>query len=373
MKTPFDFGRTVKNDNFTNREHEIKRLASNFENGINTIIISPRRWGKSSLVEKVIGNMKNKNIKVAKIDLFSMRSEEEFYSALANAVIKCTSSKIGEWLELGKKFIKTVTPKFSLGLGEKQSFDLELDFDAIKKNYKELLDLPETIAIEKNIRIVVCIDEFQNIAMFNNPLAVQKRLRSFWQHHHSVTYCLYGSKQHMMMQLFNKQSNPFYRFGELMYLNKIEKKKWVTYIKKQFIKTKKKISDEHAEKIADIVKCHSYYVQQLAHLTWINTEIEVNETAIKQSVQELINQNAILYFKETETLNNTELKLLRAIHAKEQHLSSKEIIKKYDLGTSASATKSKQSLILKEMIDEYENMPYFLDPVYELWFEQNLL
>src|SRR4051812_19723147 len=160
MHTPFNFGRTVKNENFTNRELEIKKLASNFENGVNTIIISPRRWGKSSLVEKVANQVKNKSIKVVTLDLFSIRTEEEFYSALAKAVIKATSTKMEEWLEWSKKFLKNITPKFTLQMGDKQSFNLELDFESIKKYYQELLDLAERIAGEKKINIVICIDEF---------------------------------------------------------------------------------------------------------------------------------------------------------------------------------------------------------------------
>lgn len=373
MQTPFNFGRAVKNENFTNREQEIKKLASNFENQINTIILSPRRWGKSSLVEKVATQVKSKNIKVAKIDLFSSRNEEEFYNALANAIIKATSTKTEEWLELGKKFMKNITPKFTVELGDKQSFDLSLDLDAIKKHYRELLDLPEKIAAEKKIQIVVCIDEFQNIAAFTNSLVVQKRLRSAWQHHEHVTYCLYGSKQNMMMELFNKQNNPFYRFGELMYLPKISEAKWVNYIQKQFLKTKKKIEPEQALKVSEIVKCHPYYVQQLSHLVWINTEREVTDAIIKQSTQELIDQNAILYFKEAEDLNNTELKLLRAITAQETQLTSKDIIYKYNLGTSASVVKAKKSLTTKEIIDEQQKMVFFLDPVFELWFNQNIV
>lgn len=373
MQTPFSFGRTVKNDSFTNREQEIKKLSSNFEHRINTIIISPRRWGKSSLVEKVASQVKSKNIKVAKIDLFGMRTEEEFYNSLANAVIKATSSKTEEWLEMGKKFLKTVTPKFTVELGDKQHFDLSLDLDSIKKHYRELLDIAEKIAKEKNIALVVCIDEFQNISTFNNASAVQKRLRSVWQLHEHVTYCLYGSKQHMMIDLFNKQSNPFYKFGELMYLPKIADQKWVLYITRQFQKTKKKISLQQALKISETVKCHPYYVQQLSHLVWINTDAEVTDQTIKQSIQELIDQNALLYFKEAEDLNNTELRLLRAISANETQLTSKEVIKKYNLGTSAGVIKARRSLVSKEILDEHKKQLSFLDPGFELWFAQNLL
>jgi hypothetical protein len=90
------------------------------------------------------------------------------------------------------------------------------------------------------------------------------------------------------------------------------------------------------------------------------------------SIQELVDQNAILYFKETEELNNTELKLLRAINANEQQLSSRTTIQKYNLGTSASVIKAKKSLIGKEIIDESDKQPFFLDPAFELWFVQNI-
>lgn len=372
MQTPFNFGRTVRNDCFTNREQEVKKLAANFQNRINTIIISPRRWGKSSLVEKVAAQVKSKSLKVASIDLFGVRTEEEFYNTLTNAVIKTTSTKTEEWIELGKKFLKSITPKFTVELGDKQNVSMELDKEAIKKYYKELLDLPERIAREKNIDIVICIDEFQNIATFAEHLALQKRLRSVWQHHERVTYCLYGSKQHMMMDLFNKQSNPFYKFGDLLYLPKITETKWVSFITRQFTKTKKEITPDLALKIAQAVKCHPYYVQQLSHITWLNSEKKVTEAVIKQSVQELQEQNGLLYFKEAESLNNTELNLLRAICKNEKQLSSKETIQKYRLGTSANAIKARNTLVDKEIIDVNQGEVNFIDPVFELWFMSHL-
>lgn len=373
MQTPFNFGRTVKTEYFTNREQEVKKLSANFENRINTTIISPRRWGKSSLVEKVAGQVKSKHLKIAKIDLFGLRTEEEFYSALATAVIKVTSTKTEEWIETGKKFLKNITPKFTVNLGEEQNFSMQLDIDAIKKYYRELLDLPEKIAREKNIDIVICIDEFQNISAFEHPEAIQKKLRSVWQHHERVTYCLYGSKQHMMMELFNKQNNPFYRFGELMYLPKIAENKWVNYITRQFIKTKKEINADLALKISRAVKCHPYYVQQLSHLVWINTDKKADETILEQSIQELLDQNAILYFKEAEALNNTELNLLKAISAKELQLSSVSTIQKYKLGTSANVIKTKKNLVYKEIIDIQQGLAEFVDPVFELWFLQHMI
>jgi uncharacterized protein len=107
----------------------------------------------------------------------------------------------------------------------------------MEKNYREVLQLPEKIAAKKNINVVICIDEFQNIESFKDSLAFQKKLRTEWQHQQMVTYCLYGSKQQMMTSLFEKQSMPFYRFGDVIYLSKIKRKEW----KKQYPLAIKKI------------------------------------------------------------------------------------------------------------------------------------
>lgn len=373
MQSPFSFGRAVKNESFTNRENEIRKLSGNFANNVNTIIISPRRWGKSSLVEKVAAQVKTRQLKVVRIDLFSIRTEEEFYNAFGAAVIRSASGKVEEWLDLAKKFIRAVTPRFTVELGDKQSFDLSLDLDAIRKHSREILDLPEKIAEEKKIRLVVCIDEFQNVATFQNALAFQKKLRSAWQHHQQVCYCLYGSKQHMLMELFNKPSHPFYRFGELMLLPKISREKWVSFLVRQFRKTGKSIEAATAGGLAASVQDHPYYVQQLAHILWTRTPKAADEETVALALEDMISQNAILYYREVEELNNTELRLLKAICSGASQYSSKETIQRFNLGTSANVIKAKRGLIQKEITDEQNGTLSILDPVFELWFRREIM
>jgi hypothetical protein len=84
------------------------------------------------------------------------------------------------------------------------------------------INIPENIAKKKKLHLVICIDEFQNCESFKESKIFQQKLRAEWQHHHNVTYCLYGSRQHMMTELFEKQSNPFFKFGDVLYL-KIKK------------------------------------------------------------------------------------------------------------------------------------------------------
>ncbi|MEY2829756.1 MAG: hypothetical protein RIQ33_1614 [Bacteroidota bacterium] len=87
-----------------------------------------------------------------------------------------------------------------------------------------------------------------------------------------VTYCLYGSKRHMMTDTFNNPSKPFYRFGEIMLLSKIETKKWISFIIKSFVTTGKTIYEKTANTIPLVMKNHSWYVQQLSHYIWSLTK-----------------------------------------------------------------------------------------------------
>jgi len=373
METPFLFGKTVTEEAFTNRSSDIKRLTNNLQNHINTILISPRRWGKSSLVKKVVTSISRRNTKIIMLDLLRIRNEEEFYKALAAETIKATSNKLTEWIETGKEFLKHITPKISLGTDPMQDFEISFEWKELEKNYKEILDLPEKIAKKKKLHLIICIDEFQNCQSFHEPKLFQKRLRTEWQHHQRVTYCLYESHQHMMAELFEKQSSPFYKFGDVFYLPKISRSDWISFIQKQFTATKKKITEDLANLIAGLVQDHSYYVQQLSYIVWTATSKMVTKGIVTVAVDDLLSQNAILYTRDTENLTNAQYNFLKAL-AEGVHtgLSSKEIIHKYQLGTSANVLKIKKALIQKELINDQQGI-HFLDPVYELWFKRNML
>ena len=258
-----------------------------------------------------------------------------------------------------------------MGADPSQDFEIGFEWTEIEKNYKEILQLPEKIAVAKNIRIIICIDEFQNLAVFKEPLLFQKRLRSEWQHQQQVNYCLYGSQQHMMMELFERQSMPFYKFGDVMYLSKIDRTEWVSFIVSKFKNTHKKIDELNADRIAKLVQDHSYYVQQLSHIVWLNTEKTVTEAIVEGSLNDLLEQNSILYTRDTEELSANQLLYLKAVsEGVHTGLSSKLIMDKYRMGTSASVLKIKRALIKKELIEERAGQVYFLDPVYEIWFRK---
>ena len=117
----------------------------------------------------------------------------------------------------------------------------------------------------------------------------------------------------MMAELFEKQSNPFYKFGDVLYLPKISRSDCISFIQQQFKTTKKNIAEDMANLIAAMVQDHSYYVQQLSYLVWIATTKTVTSEIIVKAINDLLNQNAILYTRDTENLTNIQFNFLKAL------------------------------------------------------------
>ena len=133
-ENPFVFGKATEGSYFTDRTEDTKRLTANLTHGISTILISPRRWGKTSLVKKVIGDIgksrtstSGTEIKCVFIDIFQCKSEYEFYHSFASAVIKQTSSKLDEWVEMARTFLSNISPKFSFGSDPMNDFSLSFE------------------------------------------------------------------------------------------------------------------------------------------------------------------------------------------------------------------------------------------------------
>lgn len=370
---PFIFGIATSGDNFTDREKETARLISNFRHGVNTVLTSPRRWGKTSLVKKASKLAESDRLRIVYLDIFTCRTDRDFYDAFAAAILKQTSSKFEELMENAKIFLSRISPKFTIGPDPMSDFSISLEMNPKNEDVDEILQLPQKIAEKKGIRIVICIDEFQQIAEFKDSKTFQKRLRTVWQHQQSVSYCLFGSKKHLMNELFEKRSLPFYKFGDAIYLPKISTADWIEYICERFESTGKHISEDMAERICTAVDNHSSYVQQLAWLVWIQTK--ENGTATEQNFevahQDLIDQNTPLFEKQTESLSVYQWYLLMALaDGVHSEFTTAEILQKYHLGSSANVSIVKRALIKKELIETEGKQIYLADPVMRLWLSQ---
>ena len=371
METPFIFGKIATEKNFTDREMETANLVQNFTSLINTIIISPRRWGKSSLVNKAakLAMEQDNKLRICHIDLFNVRNEEHFYSLLAQKVIAATSSKWEEAVESAKSFFSHLVPKISIGSDPSNEVSIDFDWETVKQNPDEVLNLAEKIAKKKGLKIVICVDEFQNIAEFTGPDYFQKKLRSHWQQHQLVAYCLYGSKRHMMMEVFTNSSKPFYKFGNLMFLNKIDTPYLVEFFNSRFADTGKSINKDAANLIVELVDNHPYYAQQLAQQSWLRTKDVCAVEIVREAHAALVEQLSLLFVTITETLTTQQLNYLKALIAGEKAISSTDVMHRYQISSTTSIARSKAALIKNDVLDNKAGKISFQDPIYAYWLK----
>lgn len=374
FEAPFVFGVRVEGDAFTDRKEETERLKANFTYGVNTILISPRRMGKTSLVDKVCSLVEDEHIRIAHIDAFGCRSEHDFVNAFATAVVRATSGKWDEWMENAKVFLSRFVPKISFGQDPMTDFSISLEYNPHNTTTEEVLQLPEVIAKAKGIRIVVCIDEFQQLGDFTDSLTFQKKLRGVWQRQSHVSYCLYGSKKHMMEQMFQNQSYPFYRFGDLFYLDKISEDDWAAYIRERFKVTGKRISDDLARVICSVTDRYSSYVQQLAWLVWIKAQNEATMADVQYAIDRLLDACEPLFIQQTEELSAYQMNFLHALaNGVHTGFTQSSVLSGYRLGTAANVTRLRKALIEKDLITV--STPKHLeisDPILTLWLKRRV-
>ena len=370
MNKAFVYGMSVEGENFTDRVQETRRLKKDFENGINVILISPRRMGKSSIVKKVRSEINDPAIKIVYMDIYDCRSEYDFYNRFASSLLRQTATRTEQIVENIKKFLVRLTPK--IGFSMEPLSEISLSLGITPQNYQpeEILQLPEIIAGEQGIHIIVCIDEFQQIGELSDSLTVQKRLRGIWQHQRNVSYCLFGSKKHLMTKLFQNRKMPFYQFGEMIYLGKIPTEEWVKFICCRFESQGKHISKDLAQKICNMVENHSSYVQQLAWNVLAETDHETTEQDFERGVEALLAQCSGLFEQHIQGLTSYQLNFIRAIcNGVHSDFGSKAILEEYNLGTKSNIVRIKNALLDRELIEIEQNGIYLEDPVFKLWMK----
>ena len=372
-KRSFVFGVAVDDYNFTDREQESRQLIMNFEAGINTILVSPRRWGKTSLVKKAAKLVDSDRVMVVHLDMFPCKTEYDFYNVFSAALLTQTASRKELWMENARDFVARLVPKISFSPEPNSDISLSLGITPATHTPEEILSLPERIAQQKGKRIVVCIDEFQQIGEFTDSLTVQKRLRTVWQHQQLTSYCLFGSKKHLMTSLFGMRSKPFYQFGQMMYLSKIPVDAWTGYIQSHFEERGRHIPNEVVAELCALVEQQSSYVQQLAALLLsMLSEGEMATTVhLKAAFSSLLDACTPLFKQQIATLTGFQLNCLRAILAgHHSDLGERTVRDAFDLGSPSNIPRLKNALLERDLIELDGRDVFISDPVFARWLRE---
>jgi len=364
MENPFEYQRIVVGKTFVDREEEIKILTKALLSGENMLLYSPRRLGKSSLLQEVLLQIDDQRFAIY-VDLWECLTEAEIAEKLATGIINAAFTKMEKAAATLKEVITSTRPLMSLE--PDGSIGLKLEYIEKDKTLKETLYLIETIAEKRKKKVIVFIDECQVIAEFEGN-RIEKLFRTVIQQQRLVTYVFSGSKQHVLKAMVNQKTRPFYRQLRPMTLGPISLDAFTPFIKKGFSKIAH-IDDNTIKEIYRFTGGNPQRTQQVCHFLFVRAQ-EGEKPTLEQVKKVVIDLCLTLNKEFEDELDSIKNKRQRAIlkalalDSTEKPLSA-DFIKKHELGPSSSVQTALKMLIEKGVLDESY---HFIDPLFENWF-----
>ena len=378
MKNPFIFGDVVKGKYFTNREDEIKELTSDLSSGQNILLFSPRRYGKTSLIMKVLDNLKRGGIISIYVDLFRVTSVHTFIKVYTSAITKATATRLNEAVQFLKTNFPVIVPKIVIKTGGSAGF--EFDFETARKDIdrvlEELYDLPQKMAIKRKRQLVVIFDEFQEISTLNLP--IERNLRAKIQHHNKVVYCFMGSKRHLLDELFLDKNKPLYRIAKPVPLGKIKSEKFKGFIRSRFKSVNMAIDEHLIDKILKITVCHPYYTQQLCHEIFnvCLSKGKVHTITLKDieaAKDRCISAQSYAYSTIWDGLAGKQKDLILALTLNpEANIYSQEFLSKHELRTPATVQTAVKALEKKGLLERTNGAYSISDVFFVEWIKKKI-
>ena len=357
---PFKFGSIVDDPYFTNRKEEISRVSAILNSNNHLTIISPRRYGKSSLIFKVV---KKLNRPVLSIDMQLITSTEDLATQLLKRIYRLFPfEKIRQYV---KQF--QIIPSIIVN---PVNNDVNIEFQSSKSKLPILEDVLNLIEKLSNLRkkIIVIFDEFQEAGYININLFSQ--LRAIMQHHKKINYVFLGSQESLIRDIFEKQQSPFYHFSMILPLGKIPITAFESYLKKGFGQITENYHDNILEIIA-FTKCHPYYTQQLAYEAWnMIAHYKTYNNVVESAINHLVQIHDIDYEHLWNALNKTDKKLLIGLSLSEYSPLTEKFNRKYNIGATSTAFSSIKRMMKSGYITRINSNYEIDDPFLSIWIKQ---
>ena len=355
MENPFKFGTIVEAEYFTDRIDEVAYIRHFVESANHLILISPRRFGKSSVVAKALKQSGRKSITV---NLQQVTSVADLSAKLLREFFKIHPIERIRHLISHFRIIPTLTTNPMTGLMD-VSFQPGVDASILLEDVMELIEKSHS----QEDRIIVVLDEFQEILDLAPRL--DKKLRAIMQKQEHINYILLGSQESMMTDIFEKKKSPFYHFGEMMRLGKLPREDFHRYLSERLKSRFSENCEELANRILDYTACHPYYSQQLAANVWTVSVLQPeNENALETAIDHIVVSHGLDYERLWMNFNRTNKWILQSL-ARNSALQTGE----YPTSTVYSALKRLQKEGYVIYTDHYE----IEDPFFKEWILRGLL
>ena len=296
MENPFKFGTIVEEEFFTDRVNEVAYITQFLQSANHLILISPRRFGKSSVVAKALKQSKRKHITV---NLQQVTSVSDLSAKLLREFFKVHPLERVRHLITHFRVIPTLSTNPITGSMD-VSFQPGVEGTVL---LEDVLTLIEKAHSEKD-RLIVVLDEFQEILDLAPNL--DRQMRSIMQNQKNINYILLGSQESMMTEIFEKKKSPFYHFGEMMRLGKLPYDDFHRYISERLASCFPDCCDDLAKRILDYTSCHPYYSQQLASNVWqVGVLKPDTEDPFKAAIDHIVTTHGLDYERLWMNFNRT--------------------------------------------------------------------
>jgi AAA+ ATPase superfamily predicted ATPase len=299
-------------DRFCNREEDRAWVRNNICTNKHTVLISPRRYGKSSLAHKVIDDL---SFPYVAIDLFVAYDDK----LVCERLVKGISQLVAKITPFSKKALQLVEDCFKNARAIIKAGHIELEISFAKPRFDPVSEIFETLsgldklAKKQKKQVVVLLDEFQNIALVNNSNAIQGAIRSLAQATKHIAFIFSGSSRKMLSHMFDDRSQPLYMLCKKLYLERIRKEHYVAYIQSAAkVKWQSKLDEMVIDRILTLTECHPFYVNLLCSELWVKKDkpnLQVVDNTWFQCLQEDYRHIQALL----EPLSVNQLNVLRII------------------------------------------------------------
>ena len=368
MQNPFNYLQFATGDQFYDRREIRRDLLSRFLSGQSSVVLyGPRRYGKSSLVAEVVGDLEKAGIPCVTLDVVKVPSIDLFISTYATKVYRRLAPVKFEFRKLGT-FLKSLRPKMTLDQMGEAGLSLEPFEEPIgSEALTEVLDLPQKLLSGQG-RAVVVFDEFQEVKDLLPNDGFERVMRSAIQSHRNVSYIFLGSRYHILRRMFTDHNRPFYKSAVTILLDKPPVEESVRFVVDRFASSGKTIARDAAERLVAKIDNIPYFIQQLGFETF-----RIVDDARRKSVSlgdvdaayaNLSGFNRDQYEQLMLTLSVSQKKLLIALARERTSEFSDAYRRRHGLGVSSTLNSAKVKLMEDGIVDLSNGQYVVADPFF---------
>lgn len=377
MENPFIYGKAVTGKELCDREDELQKLTRTAQNAGRIFILSPRRYGKSSLMSTLLESLKKEGFLTAYIDLSRVTSYKELAGLYSTSIAKATEKHLEKVVEFIKKLSKGIRPTITFDYEGKPTIALEysLTEEQACSYLPDMYDLPEKIAKERDKKFVVAFDEFQEVRNLNGE-QVEKVMRSHFQFHYNTAYIFSGSKTSILTDMISNTNRAFYKMGDIMTLHKLPYETFRNFLEDKFLQSRFTLKEKAIEKILSVTGEVPYNAQFLSYKLWERyfSEKEIDEKKVEELISQLIFENYDYYLGIWDTLSSDEKKVIKSIAFHEgEDILTDEFCARSGFGSLDELSRFVQQIGTKGLIGRERHSFFIVDFLLREWIKVKIL